>query len=381
MTIFFLITLFLLLAYGILIEYYRKSWISIPAGLSAKTSLPSSLGRVSVIIPARNEQSHIGKCLDSLLAQTFPKSQLEIIVVDDYSTDQTAAIVGSYPEPFIKLIRLRDHMEGELPKAYKKKALEIAIAQASGDWIMTTDADCTHHPNWVQAMVGLQGLSKAVFIAAPVRLVGNRSPLLIFQTLDFICLQGITGASIQGGIHALCNGANLGYLKTAFYEVGGFSGIDHISSGDDMLLMQKFIRRFPGRIFYLKSLQAMVTTEYAGSWGAFLQQRIRWSSKATHYGEPVIFFTLLLVWLLNACLLSFLVAGCFQLTYLRTWLILVVIKTILEFPFAWVVARFFSQQQLMAYFFFAQPFHILYTVIVGLWGQFGRFTWKDRKMN
>jgi len=57
-------------------------------------------------------------------------------------------------------------------------------------------------------------------------------------------LQGITAAAVGAGSHAMCNGANLAYLKSAFYEVGQFKGIDHIASGDDMLLMHKMKNNF-----------------------------------------------------------------------------------------------------------------------------------------
>ena len=61
----------------------------------------------------------------------------------------------------------------------------------------------------------------------------------IFQSLDFLSLQGITAASVFSRFHTMCNGANLAYEKKAFEEVSGFAGIDQIASGDDMLLMHK----------------------------------------------------------------------------------------------------------------------------------------------
>ncbi len=69
----------------------------------------------------------------------------------------------------------------------------------------------------------------------------------IFQSLDFMSLQGITGASVFKKIHAMCNGANLAYEKDVFFEVGGFEGIDQLASGDDMLLMHKIQRKIPER--------------------------------------------------------------------------------------------------------------------------------------
>lgn len=63
--------------------------------------------------------------------------------------------------------------------------------------------------------------------------------------IGFYDTTGDNGASVYRNIHSMCNGANLAYTKKAFEEVGGFTGIDHIASGDDMLLMHKIYRRYP----------------------------------------------------------------------------------------------------------------------------------------
>ncbi len=100
----------------------------------------------------------------------------------------------------------------------------------------------------------------AKFIAAPVKMMGDKTLLGVFQTLDFLTLQGITGASVYKRFHTMCNGANLAYPKETFIEVNGFEGIDNIPSGDDMLLMHKIFLRYPDKIFYLKNTTAIVTT-------------------------------------------------------------------------------------------------------------------------
>ncbi len=78
----------------------------------------------------------------------------------------------------------------------------------------------------------------------------------------------------------MCNGANLAYEKQAFEEVGGFTGIDMIASGDDMLLMYKIYHAYPGSVHYLKSPDAIVRTLPVDTVKGFMNQRIRWSSKA-----------------------------------------------------------------------------------------------------
>ena len=87
--------------------------------------------------------------------------------------------------------------------------------------------------------------------------------------------------------------------KKSFHAVGGFLDINHIASGDDMLLMKKIQSKYPDKIRYLKDPAAIVSTVPAENIKAFLNQRIRWASKISHYKHPATFITLALVYLVN----------------------------------------------------------------------------------
>ena len=228
---------------------------------------------------------------------------------------------------------------------------------------------------------------KPAFIAAPVSYwpslleegLGVRF-LKIFQSLDFMTLQGITGASVYKKFHSMCNGANLAYEKKAFYEVGGFTGIDNIASGDDMLLMHKIFERYPERVCFLKSQEAIVKTNPAGTLKEFLNQRIRWASKADKYSDKKITSVLLLVYLFNVWILMLGILSIFY-SYLFHWFAAVIIgKTITEIFFLYPVAKFFKKRKLLWWFPLAQPFHILYTIVAGWLGKFGSYKWKERKV-
>ena len=179
----------------------------------------------------------------------------------------------------------------------------------------------------------------------------------------------------------MCNGANLAYPRAAFYEAGGFRDIDSIPSGDDMLLMHKIYRLYPERVFFLKNRQAVVTTRPATGWKGFIHQRVRWASKADRYDDKRIFWVLLLVWLVNFLYVALLAGAFFHSWWLGVVLVLLLLKTFVEYPFVREVAGFFGQQQLMVYFPVLQPLHILYTVVIGWMGKFGSYRWKDRKIS
>jgi cellulose synthase/poly-beta-1,6-N-acetylglucosamine synthase-like glycosyltransferase len=377
--LYIIIVLFFL--YSLLIIYYWQAWRSIPEYIPS-TSLVQI--KISVIIPARNEENNIGQLLKSMQEQSYSKELFEVIVVDDHSTDATATVVRQFQT--VKLIQLTE----DGINSYKKKAIETGIAAATGEFIVTTDADCLPSPDWLKTIIAFREENDAVFIAAPVTLThnpsrlrgeGGNSLLSIFQQLDFMVLQGITGAAVYKKKLSMCNGANLAYTKKAFNAVNGFSGIDHIASGDDMLLMHKIEKQYPGKIHYLKSKEAIVSTQPMKTWKAFFNQRIRWASKAMHYGDKRIMPVLLLVYLFNLIFLVLTIAGFFCYDY---WLYLGglwIAKTIVELPFVYSVASFFNKSSLLKYFFFFQPFHIFYTIMSGLFGQFGKYEWKGRRVS
>ena len=102
----------------------------------------------------------------------------------------------------------------------------------------------------------------------------------------------------------MCNGANLAYSKAIFYAVDGFKGIDNIASGDDMLLMDKIQKQYPGSIGFLFSDNSIVQTLPMPTWKDFINQRIRWASKAGKYKDIKIIAVLVLVYLFNLITIS-----------------------------------------------------------------------------
>lgn len=387
MILLIIFTGFLLLVYAGLLLYYRVSWTQIPLfELPVPPSKPSTF--ISVIIPARNEEKTLPMLLDSLLSQTYPAHLFEVIVIDDYSTDETVSVVKKYPA--YSILSLKDFIPGAPINSYKKKAIETGIANGTGELIITTDADCYAEPAWLETIAVFYELHHPSLIVMPVAINCSSRPIEIFQSLDFMTLQGITGASVYKKIHSMCNGANLAYTRKAFEAVEGFKDIDRIASGDDMLLMHKIALAFPEGISFLKSPGVIVQTQPVHSVSAFLNQRIRWASKADKYDDKRIFWVLVLVYIFNVMMLllplvsifcdSRLPAFNYHWSILEIWLLLLLFKTLVELVFLYPVAVFFQKQNLLWLFPVAQPFHILYTVIAGWLGKFGTYKWKGRQV-
>ncbi|MFT3846314.1 MAG: glycosyltransferase [Lacibacter sp.] len=299
------ISILFLLPYTVLLLFYRKWWLQLkqtnpPAGFTPATSF-------TILIPARNEENNISTCLQSIRELNYPKQLVEVIVLDDFSDDATAEKVKQFEG--VKLIQLKDVLKDKI-NSYKKKAIELGVQQSTGNYIVTTDADCIVPVNWLRNFAWIIQQQPTVFIAAPVAMKEENSAIKIFQSLDFISLQGITAASVAAGFHSMCNGANLCYSKEAFYKVDGFKDVDHIASGDDMLLMHKLYKAFPQQVHYCQSQQSIVQTAPVETVGEFFRQRIRWASKADKYDDKRIFLGFA-AGVFTQCLLSCFTGGLF----------------------------------------------------------------------
>ena len=373
---------FLAGAYVYVIYHYIKGWRRLPEWGPPKVFTPQT--KVTVVIPARNEAGNILACLQGITAQNYPLSLYEILVVDDHSTDDTTKLVEAFcsQAPDLTLLRLSDHLPGEKVYSFKKKAIDLAISKAKGSLIVTTDADCVVPPNWLKLLVSFFEEKKLQFIAAPVNFHQERSLFERFQSLDFIGMMGLTGAGIELGWMNMCNGANLAYAKSAFQAIDGFSDIDQLASGDDILLMQKMAHHFPGQIGFLKSPEACVLTQAKPDLSSFLAQRLRWATKSSKYQERTMILILALVLFLCLGIIGSAVLALFGgWPWLLLSLSLLLVKSIADFFFLKEMSAYFGRTDLMKSFWSAQLLHLLYIAFVGTVSNFKkRYVWKGRSL-
>jgi chlorobactene glucosyltransferase len=115
--------------------------------------LPGATPRVSILVPARNEERTIGACVASLAAQDYPAGAFEILVLDDRSTDGTAAIVEGMAREHRMVRPLRG---AALPPGWggKAHACQQLADAATGDWLLFVDADTTHAPGMLRGVLG-----------------------------------------------------------------------------------------------------------------------------------------------------------------------------------------------------------------------------------
>ncbi|MEW6409353.1 MAG: glycosyltransferase family 2 protein [Nitrospirota bacterium] len=102
---------------------------------------------VSIIIPCRNEERFIGKCLDSIIENNYPKDYLEVLVVDGMSVDETRGVVEKYTRQY-SFIRLLEN-----PKKIIPSAMNIGIKNAKGKIIMKVDSHASYEKNYISKCI------------------------------------------------------------------------------------------------------------------------------------------------------------------------------------------------------------------------------------
>jgi glycosyltransferase involved in cell wall biosynthesis len=158
----------------------RPEWDRRPA-------TPSGNPRVSIIVPARNEEEHIGPALAKLLKLDY--DNYEIIAVDDRSTDRTGEVIDRIASTPEASARLKVIHVAELPPGWMGKvhAMWSAANQARGDWLLFTDADVLFRPDVLSRALSYAEAEVADHLVLFPRMImkspGERMMIGFFQTL------------------------------------------------------------------------------------------------------------------------------------------------------------------------------------------------------
>ena len=372
MLVYWIIAFALVILYLIWIGLFYYGWVRTPGCFAF-----SGKGKthVSIIVPVRNEESDILILLTDLTGQDYPQNMIEIIVVDDHSSDFTSAIVNDFIKGHdnIRYIKLEKDREG------KKQAFLEGVSAADFSFILTTDADCRPAARWVRSMVECFERTGADLIAGPVLIKPGGGFFNRFQRLEFISLLGSTAGSLNTGNPVMCSAANMGFRKESFAKVRDHYNED-VSSGDDVFMLQAMHRGGLGKLVFIKNRDAVVITKSQSGLRAFINQRKRWASKSRHYKGGASVFTSFLVFLIHFYALLCLLSAVFSWSFLMIAAFVFISKSLIDFPFLYSVTGYFGERKLMRYFPAIQViyfFYISFTVIAA-------FTmlsdWKGRKV-
>ena len=322
--------------------------------------------KASVLIAARNEEKNIGNLLKSLYNQTFSKELFEVIIIDDHSEDETISVVENF---------LKEHKDINLKffkaeKEGKKHAISQALHLSENELILVTDADCFLKETWIESIVNFYKEENCKMILAPVLLSPAGTFFEKIQVLEHLSLIGSTAGSAAIGFPVMCNGANMAYERLAALEVEKQRKDFNIPSGDDMFLMEYFIKNYGAEnVKFLLSKTAIVKTNTCKNISEFFSQRRRWVSKTKSYTSWKILSTAFVVLFFNLSIISLLVSALFSPTLLIPYFLLTFLKFLIDYPLLRNITTFMNQKNLLIWTLpleFVYPFYAVFTAISGM---------------
>ena len=316
--------------------------------------------RISVIITVRNEANHIEQCLRSIADCSFPKSQLEILVMDDQSEDDTVERIRALEFPFVKVIPLKSSTE----RSPKKQALLQGVPIAQGEIIACTDGDCIVPKEWLTCIQYYFQEFQITALALPVELKGNSTVLDQFQQLDFAGMMVVTAGGIHSKTLYSANGANLAFKKSGFSSQI-FNSNQSIASGDDVFMIQTMSKKDPDSIRFAKERKAIVRTGTQIGLRDFIHQRIRWGSKSTSYNSVRSKAVLAVVYLNCIAILVFFIAGLYEPIYLILSFLVLVGKSTIDFFLLRQATNFFRRPDLLTRYPVMSILHWIYILVIG----------------
>ncbi len=340
--------------------------------------------KVSIVIAARNEAKNISTCLHDIIHQNYPTDLVEIIVVDDNSNDATVSsiqqISKAHPKNVLQLIELKDISKNTSPK---KRAIAAAISVATGDLLISTDADCRFPKNWITNIEAFYRERNAKLIVAPISI--KREPknsfLVDFQYYDIQSLVMSGAASLFAHKALLCSAANMSFNRLAYLQVQHQIKGKSLASGDDMFLLLAFQNQFPNDIHFIKSNEVLVETAPQTSLSDFIHQRLRWAAKGFYYRNGYVQVVAFIVFAINLMLLTTAISSFFYSKGILLFLLLFLTKLFVDYYFMRAAYPFFNEK---IKFHKAAIIVLVYPILIGTIAFFalqGSYNWKGRKLH
>jgi len=228
---------------------------------------------ISILIPVRNEQQNILRCLSSIDRLEYSKEKIEVLIGDDSSTDKTVDMIRS--ESFERLnIKIFRIPQNNLLLA-KSRVLDYLFNKARGEYCFILDADMSVSPRWPASL--LSQFSKNVALVNGVTGIGERDFFASLQNWDWLFSQMLIKIFSSLGKPITALGNNMGVRRSAYFKIGGFRNLPPAIIEDQMLLTAFIKEGFDIRYSYDSDGYGQSAPVSAK---LFLQQRKRWVTGA-----------------------------------------------------------------------------------------------------
>lgn len=292
---------------------------------------------LSVVVYMRNKASNIRYLLSDIASQHYLQELIQVVVVDDHSTDRSAAEVENFAKEHSNVELLR------LPKGKcgKKAALRLALSHFTGELVVTTDADTRATPRWLATIAAFYANYYPSMIICPVMFTPDRSFLGRWQALKQIKRMGVAAATAAWRRPMICNGLNLAIDRKVMEQHASVFE-HHSASGEDIAMMLEIKKNPLNRIFYLKSTGAVISTAPSSGLKNKIDSRIRRIFQCGAYINFGMIAIALIVFIANLSVLTCLVAGFFQFRFLWIGVILIMAKILVDGLFLNSLCRFWK---------------------------------------
>lgn len=370
MSVVFIILFVFLAAYVLVLGYMATGFIRMKTfqANDAQTFTP-----LTIIICARDEEKKIGKCLKSIIDQEYDLSKVQLIMINDASTDTTVFQAQSV----LKHSKINHKIISNASQKGKKESITYALQFAENELIVVRDADTyTRSSYWLKSISDFYTEHTPDLLIGPLALGDNYGMLWALQAIENNILAVLSCGSTFYKKPFLCSGANLTFTKSIFEKVNGYQRHKHVASGDDVLFLED-VKTIPGaKISYLKSFDAIVNTYPCYSLKELLFQKIRWAAKFTVNPNKLNFTLSILIFIVNAGWLFALFYGFLVPQKGVLSLILVLLKLLIDFLLLFLASRFLKNRALAWYVLPVGFIYPVYAVLVALASVFIKPNWK-----
>jgi cellulose synthase/poly-beta-1,6-N-acetylglucosamine synthase-like glycosyltransferase len=242
---------------------------------------------ISILVAARDEEASIEACLQALEQQVYPPGRWEVLLADDGSLDQTAALASAFMagKPGFRLFHTP---EGSAGKAH---ALAMLGHHARGEVWLFTDADTLPPPHWAKSMAAYFQDASLGVVAGPSLAFRPDGRLATWQALEWLWVFQLLQWAGNWQIPVTAAGHNMAVRKVAYLATGGYENLP-FSATEDFQLFHEVVKK--GWKFHI-TLQAdtLVKTRGTGTLRQWAQQRLRWGSGARELPAWLLAFPLL----------------------------------------------------------------------------------------
>jgi cellulose synthase/poly-beta-1,6-N-acetylglucosamine synthase-like glycosyltransferase len=226
---------------------------------------------ISVLIAARNEESNLSDCLNSVLNQSYDPERFEVIVINDHSTDGTESICNEFAHRCQNFSYANAREDSTLRG--KSNALDQGIEKARGEIILITDADCSVPRTWVEWTAKRYSSSVGIVGGMTLQKAGNWFEGM--QSLDWAFLLGLAASTVSLRHPLSTIGNNLSFRKAAYEDVGGYRKIP-FSVTEDFMLFTTIIKTRKWNYLIPIDPNILVVSQPCSSWTELIRQKHRW---------------------------------------------------------------------------------------------------------